>query len=208
MKTGRMCVIGYKLKNMIHNFFSLYYKYLIFGLVVLVTSSVVGIFVALKFSDNIAIENIFDQNLLKFLAGDTSVFGLFLIYSLQWTFLSLFAILFSFSSVSYIINIIIFAIKSYKFGFNITVFIISFSFMGIVNSILFLIPFYLISLLLYNILISVCAKRALLIKKFGINRSFNANFFKLTFFIFSIMLVTNLILCVLLNFIKLTIITI
>lgn len=167
MRDGNFFRSSYKFKNNISNFFKQYRITIIIVCCFFVLGLVAGIFTASKYSGNLELENIPDNNLVSFLCGDKSSFGLFFSYLVSLVIAVLLIIFFNFNWFCSLITIAYILVRGYTLGFVIFAIIGLFSFAGIINVILIIIPFWFSINFLLILISSICIAKNRIIKKFG-----------------------------------------
>lgn len=157
----------YRLKSQLHIFMGKY-KYLIFILsLFLCLGLIVGIFTASKYSGDLEIDNILDSNLLAFLKGNRGSFGVFFSYFISIGFACILIIFINLNTFCAIVNMLYFVVRGYVFGFTIFAMIDLFSFAGVLNVLIVLVPFDLVINFLLILISAICIYKNRVIKKYG-----------------------------------------
>lgn len=159
--------VSFKFKNKLSLFFAEYKFAILFSLIFLIFGACLGIFTAVKYSGEIELDNLADSNLVDFLKGDKGTMGLYFPYLFSFLLSISLIIFLNFKPFLIIVNAVVLVIRSYVFGFNITVLIILYGFAGIINVIIVIIPFELIIWLVLITMSAIAIKRNKNIKQFG-----------------------------------------
>lgn len=195
----------YKIKSSISQFFKRY-KVAIFVLACFfVLGLVTGIITATKYSGNLELENIPDDNLIKFLCGDKSNFGVFFSYLLPICLALILIIFCNFNFLCSCINALYILIRGYSLGFTIYALVGLFSFGGIIG-IIVIVPFWLIIDFSIILISSICVLKNHIIKQYGKHCYANNNPRNFILFIIAIMIIVLFILCMVMPVLKITII--
>lgn len=209
MKTGYKIRRSLKFKSVVNNFFLKHKTALVICIMFLLLGIISAIFTVIKYSDAIKIDNIFDNNFLLIIKGDRGVVGSFFSYLLIFLVFFGVIIFFNFKPWMMTFTFIILFYSGYVIGYNITILIVLFSFTGLLNGLLLVLPLELLVCLVLLIASAVAIKRCLIIKKFGCTYfnntcGFNINMFYLYLFLAGVLLI--LLKCSLLPIIRITII--
>ncbi len=153
----------YRIKNSISStaskFIMQYKLYLLVFFVVFLIAFITGISTCAGYASDIECSNLINKYLYSFLCRDLSYISLFLVYSLYFSLLALFIIIFTGNLFFAIIDCILIALASYIFGFDLCVVCLCLGLSGIilgciVGGILGLLIFFLLILIL-----SIACKR-------------------------------------------------
>lgn len=158
---------SFKLKSDISTFFKRYRIVIICLSCVFILGLVTGIFTSSSFSGDLELGNIPDANFVAFLTNEKGSFGLFFSYFIS-IFIAIILIVFcNFNWFCSFINYFYIFVKGYILGFTIFSIIGLYSLAGIINTMLILIPFWLLINFLLILISSVCISKNRLIKKYG-----------------------------------------
>ena len=167
MKDGNFFRNSYKFKNNLTNFIRRYRLSIIILCCFFLVGFIAGIFTASNYSGSLELENIPDSNLVSFLCGDKSSFGLFFSYLIG---LLIIIILILFCNVNFfcsIINIAYILIRGYSLGFTIFAIVMLYSFAGIINVVVLIIPFWILINFVLILISAICVSKNHIIKKYG-----------------------------------------
>ena len=157
----------YRLKSQLHTFFGKY-KFLILMLAIcFVLGLVTGIFTSSRYAGNLELGNVPDANLVSFLQGDRGSFGVFFSYFIGTAVVCLLIIFLNINKFMAVINFLYFIVRGYTLGFTIFAIIDLFSFAGVINVIIIIIPFDLCINFLLILLSSIAIYKNNTIKKYG-----------------------------------------
>ena len=145
---------SYRLGSEICTFFKHYKKIIILLLFLALLGIVAGIFTSTKYSSSLELENIPDKNLVDFITNGKGSFGTFFAYAIKYLIVIFLIIFLNINTFFSIVNIIYIFIFGYQIGFTVYAIIAIYSFAGIINSVIIIIPF---QLLLLGILIFISA---------------------------------------------------
>ena len=190
---------NYKFKKNYHQFFYLlkshfyeYKYYYLLCLLAVVFGAVLGILTILNTTVEIEVGSLVDALLLDFMKSDSSWIS-FLFYNIIDTLLSLFLIFICVYSVFLIpVALFILAYKSYYFFINITILIKCLNIFGIFNTIVIIIPSYILTLIIYSIFACVIMKIAYDFKRkraICINDSLKANLVRVAIMVLAFKLI-------------------
>lgn len=196
-----------RIKVTISNFFKTNKVLIIISLALFVFFFFVGVFTVGKHRSDLEIENLFNKYLLNFLNGDKTWLNLFFAFFLISIIASLVISLLSFSSFFIVLDLIMLSFYSYLAGFDIAIFVISFTFFGVINVMICIVPFFLSITMLFIFLICLKARRCKDIKKFGKFNCSNSGYAKYCLITIVIIGLLEFLMCLLLLFTKITIIT-
>ena len=206
MKSKNNIRNNYRLQNNLSNFFKIYKKIIIICAIVFLVGMFTGIFTVVKYSENITIENIFDNNLKFLLEGDRGTFGLFFSYLLTLSITLICIIFLNFKPWMVIFTYIPLFIMGYVVGYNITIVIILFSFAGVLNALLILLPLDLLITFFIIVIAAIAMKRNYYYKKYGCLPQNNKNIARTYLILIGITLLFLLLKCILMPLIRVTII--
>lgn len=205
MKSVKSQQNSYRIKNSIFTFLKKYKTYIVTLSIALVIGIVTGIFTCSRYADVITISNIPDKNLVKFLCGDRGGIGLFFNYFICYSLLIAAIIFLNNSLILNLINYVYYFVLGYILGFTIFALIALFSFVGILNGLLVILPFALILYVILIILSSLAIYRYKIYKKYGCAIG-NTNYTKVYLIMYACFVLVLLIWCFVLPLIKITII--
>ncbi len=157
----------YRLKSQVHNFFRKYKMLIVFLFVFLLIGLVTGILTASKYSGELELSNVPDKNLIAFLQGDKGSFGVFFSYFIHTAIICLLIMFLNINKFFAVLNFLYIAVRGYSLGFTIFAMIDLFSFAGVINVIIIIIPFDLIVCSLIIVLSAVAIYKNSVIRKFG-----------------------------------------
>ena len=145
--------------SLIAKFWKEYKVYIIILSILFLLAFVTGILTCSKYSDIIEIDRLIDKYLLKFLKLEITFFSYFIYLTIFFLIYTLFVIFFTRNKFFIVVDIIIFLLLSYIFGFDLFIIISTLGLAGIICGVLFrailgIVLFYLIILI-----ISVAIKR-------------------------------------------------
>lgn len=195
-----------RFKGKILNFLKTNKVLIIICLTLFVFFFFVGVFTVGKHKSDLELDNMFNKYFLKFINGDKSWLSLFFTYLIISVIAFLILAIFSFSSFFVVIDLLCLSFFSYLIGFDITLYIISFSFFGLINFLIFMLLPILIIVFFTIVFICIKFKKSLDIKKYGRYNCLNENYFKNVIFIFLVIVIVEFLLSFLLLFTKITII--
>ncbi len=155
------------------DFFSRHKVLIILFIIVIIIGLVSGIFTAIKSSSDISSSNITDNLLVKFLKGDSTVFGYFMtrfIFSALFVFLIIILSLWIFFIP---LPILFLAYKSFVLGANSVVLIVLFGVSGVFNVVFVLFPCQLLTIVCYLIATIYSTTCSIDNKRYGYNRQVN-----------------------------------
>jgi hypothetical protein len=145
--------------SLIAKFWKEYKVYIIILSILFLLAFVTGILTCSKYSDIIEIDRLIDKYLLKFLKLEITFFSYFIYLTIFFLIYTLFVIFFTRNKFFIVVDIIIFLLLSYIFGFDLFIIISTLGLAGIICGVLFrailgIVLFYLIILI-----ISIAIKR-------------------------------------------------
>lgn len=157
----------YYLKQQIIHHILTHKVYYIIGGICFLLGLVTGIFSAIKYANLVEVAHISDSVLISFLAGKTSIFGLFFARIVSYLFLTITIILIS--GVFFLIPVtyIILLYKSFISALTISFLIVLYGFSGVLLTIFVILPSLLLFYLALIALISTCVRRCLMCRKYG-----------------------------------------
>ncbi|MBP5651106.1 MAG: hypothetical protein J6X00_00320 [Clostridia bacterium] len=205
MKSVKSQQNSYRIKNSIFTFLKKYKTYIVTLSIALVIGIVTGLFTCSRYADVITISNIPDKNLVKFLCGDRGSIGLFFNYFICYSLLIAAIIFLNNSLILNLINYVYYLVLGYILGFTIFALIALFSFVGILNGLLVILPFALILYVILIILSSLAIYRYKIYKKYGCTIG-TTNYTKVYLILYACFVFVLLIWCFVLPLIKITII--
>lgn len=167
MKNGKIIKFNLKLKNIISAFFKNHNKAFIICSLLVFFGICMGIFIVVKNNNKIEIDNMFDKNLLNILKGERGVFGSFFSYLLFYLIICSICIFLTFKGWLLIFPYFMLIIWGYIIGYNISLIILLFGFLGVLNAILIILPLELCLCLVLIIITSFSTHKCHIIKKFG-----------------------------------------
>ncbi|MDD4211417.1 MAG: hypothetical protein PHC46_03390 [Clostridia bacterium] len=197
----------YFIKQIIKQHLLTYKVFYIIGSIFFVLGFATGIFSAIKYANLVELVDISDNVLISFLCKEASIFGLFFSRLVAYLFLSLIIIIINSMVFLMPISYIILIYKSFLSALTISFLIILYGFSGVLLTIFVLVPSMILFFIGLITLISVCAKRCLMCKKYGsVYFSDQVSCFPLhtIFYIFLIMLFSCVIELLLLPIISVT----
>lgn len=158
--------IGYKSKSWLSKFLKTYQKWLIiFGLVALV-AFITGIMTAVKISD-LEVGDLPSKAIRILFDNPKNNWGYFLQQLLSLFYVVILVIFCNFHPCMVILDIILILYHFYCFGFCFIGIILLYTVAGFFNMILFIFPFLLLYSFIILLLVCICYKRCLIIKKYG-----------------------------------------
>lgn len=158
---------SFKLKNDLITFFKTYKVTIIILSCVFILGLITGIFTASNHSSGLELENIPDDNLISFLCGDKGSFSVFFSYLVVIIIAVFCIIFFNLNKLCALINYIYIFIRGYILGFTIFALISLFSFAGIINAVIIIIPFWTIINFFIILISSICIAKNRIIKCYG-----------------------------------------
>lgn len=164
-KQGNINIL--KFNNALREFFITYKKIIWMLFFVSLLSILTACMFAIKNADILLITNLTNKTFIKFLQGDTTSWGVFFKFLLNFLFISFVAIFLNIKPWCITFNIFVLICYCFLNAFDITVIIIIFSFSGILNSVIILIPFFLIQLFLFILISAISIKSCIIRNKFG-----------------------------------------
>lgn len=202
-------VTQYRVKNQVSLFFNTYKALLIVCFVFLLLGLGLGIYKSIKYSGDLSLSNMSDSNLVEFLKGDRGTMGLFFPCMFGYLFFCGIIIFFNFKPFCKIFTYLILIIKGYLIGFDITILIVQYGITGVINVLIFILPFDLCLCVVLILLSAIAIKRNNIIKKYGCyNCCNNINYKKLYWVLVITGIVVILVKCLLLPLVKVTIIVV
>ena len=196
-----------RIKGKISNFLKTNKVLIIICLALFVFFFFVGVFTVNKHKSDFEIDNIFNKYFLKFIKGDISWLTLFFSYFIISLIVFLLLSFLSFSSFLIIIDLFFLCLISYLVGFDVSIYIISFSFFGLLNFLIFMLLPMIIILFLGVVFICVKFRRCREIKKFGKYSCCKEKYFTNFALIFILICIVEFLMCLLLLFTKISIIS-
>lgn len=200
---------AFAFKNKLSKFFAEYKLVIIVSLLFLLVGIGTGIFTAVKYSGDIALDNLADANLVDFLKGNKGTMGLLFPYVFLFCVFSGVIIFVNFKPFMIGVSFLALIIRGYLLGFDITILIILYGFAGILNVFIIILPFDLLACFVLVLISSIAIKRNLNIKKFGFshcNKNGIINYTKTYWFLVVIGVLSILLKCLMLPLIRITII--
>lgn len=167
MRTKQANVNLFKIKNTLKEFISCYKKILYILFFVALLSILTACLFAIKNSTILIIDNLTNKTLIKFLEGDVSSWGFFFKLFFNGLIVFFIIIVLNIKPWCILFNILTLICFCFLNAFDITVIIIIFSFSGILNALLILIPFFIIQTFLLILLSAISIKYCLIRNKFG-----------------------------------------
>lgn len=157
----------YRVKSQFNSFWGKYKMLILFLFISLLIGTVTGIFTATKYAGELELSNVPDNNLVAFLQGDKGSFGVFFSYFVKTIVVCALILLLNINRFFAVVNFVYIFVRGYSFGFTIFAIINLFSFAGVINVVLIIIPFDLIVSFLIIVLSSIAMYKNNAIKKYG-----------------------------------------
>lgn len=152
-----------KLKSMllleIRKLLSYYKRYLFVFFVIFLIFFITGIMTCTDYSSSVSHEHLINKYLAQYLTKESTYVGFFLILSAYFLIINLFVIMFTRNTFLVVVDIIIFSLMSYVFGFDICIIVLNFGIAGVVFGILVLGLMHLIVFLIMMLIFSIAIKR-------------------------------------------------
>jgi len=156
-----------RLKGVIGRFWSQHKTPILICFCLFMLGLATGVFIVGRYSANVRINNIVDNNLVQMLRGNRGMFGLFFNQMLWISVTCCILIFFNFKPIMCVFTCIPLIIFGYIAGYNIAIISILFGFSGFISMFFFTLVFDLIIFALLSILCGVAIKRSIIIKKYG-----------------------------------------
>ena len=196
----------YVLKSKISSFFKTYKNLIFFLAFVLFVGIVTGILTASKYSGDLELKNLPDGNIVDFISGDKGSFGVFFAYFIEFLLVYLFLVFLNINGLFNILSFVIVGIFGYVAGFTVAGIITLYSFVGIINVVVLIIPFDLCILFLLILLTSISIRKYRICKRFGSNCASCLSYKKDSFVLFLILTLILFVKCMILPIMRITII--
>ncbi len=153
----------YRIKNsvfcQIGNLFVAYKRYLlVFGILFLI-SVLTGVLTASKYSSVLEQENLINRYFHSFVCNDINFFGFFLMMSLIFVAWCLVIVLLTRNTFFVVVNVLIFMLFAYIFGFDLCVVIICFGLIGVILGLLVQLIFGVLIFVVIMLLLAISIKR-------------------------------------------------
>lgn len=206
MRDGIFFRNSYRLKNNVSTFMKYYKISIIVICCFFLIGLIAGMFTSSNYSGSLEIESIPDSNLVSFICGDKGSFGLFFSYLIELSIVICCILFLNINFFCSIVNIVYILIRGYSLGFTIFSLISLYSFAGIINVVVIIIPFWFSINFILILISSICVSRNKIIKKFGKHCYINNNPRKIILFLCLILLSILFLMCMLTPIIKITII--
>lgn len=126
-----------QISNIISNFIRQFKGKILMLCIIFIISFITGILTCIEYSDMVTCENLIDKYLYSFLLNDINFLSYFLMMAVFYLLFGFLCVLFSQSKFMCVINIVIFCLINYIFGFDLCIVIISLGLSGIIFGILF-----------------------------------------------------------------------
>ena len=198
----------YALKSEISAFLKKHKTCIITLCLVLIVGLITGIFTCSKYSGGLELEHIPDENLIDFISGDKGSFGVFFTYFLRYLIIFLFIVFLNINTFFSLLVYFSIGMLGYILGFTVAGIITLFSFTGIFNVIIFILPFDLCIIFILILIASISIHKYRIYKKFGSNCICYLNYKKTYLILFALLTLILFIKCMLLPIIRITIIVI
>ncbi len=205
MKSLKSVKNSYRIKNTLSNFFKYYKGIIIILSIVLLLGVVTGIFTASRYAGKLEMDNIPDSNFVSFICGDKGSFGLFFSYFVSFSLLIAVIILLSNAPVFNIVVYLCLFVLGYRLGFLMSALITLFSFAGIINVVVIILPFELLQLLILMLISAVAINKYKILKKYGCT-NIGFNYTKLYLFLIVCFVLVLFVKCLIMPIINITII--
>ena len=196
---------SYRFGSEISTFFKHYKKVMILLLFVAVLGIVAGIFTSTKYSSSLELENIPDKNLLAFISNERGSFGTFFAYAIRYLIIILLIIFLNINTFFAIVNVTYIFVFGYQLGFTVYTIIALYSFAGIINSIILIIPFQLLLLIGLVLISALSINKNRIICRYG-KLPFCNNYRQIYLILTILFLGVLFVWCMILPVIKITII--
>ena len=199
----------YKFKNKLTLFFLENKIVFTICFLMILIGVILGICIAINYSGDVKLENLSNKKLLDFIKGDSGIWGIFFSNLMGFIFCVLFIIFTNYKPFLSVFTIFTLLIKGYLIAFDLTVLIILYGMLGIINVIIFIAPFEIVLLLIFIIISTMAIKQNFNLKKYGCGSYFCSNkvYLKNYYFTFIFLgCVLILIKCLFLPIIRVTII--
>jgi len=196
---------SYKIKSDISKFFKKYWVVILLLTCLFILGLITGIITASKHSGNLELENIPDENLIKFLCGDKSNFAVFFSYLLPIGGALILIIFFNFNFLCSLVNYFYIVIRGYSLGFTIYALIGLFSFGGII-AVIIITPFWICGNLVIVLISAICISKNRIINHYGKVCYIRTNHKNLIILLCLILILLLFLLCLIMPVLKITII--
>lgn len=196
----------YRFKSQLHIFIGKYKMLILFLSLCFLLGIVTGLFTSSRYAGGLELDNVPDSNLVSFLQGDKGSFGVFFSYFIATSVVCLLIIFLNINKFFAVVNFLYFIVRGYSFGFTIFAMIDLFSFAGVINVILIIIPFNLAIGLLLIVISAMSIHKNCTIKKFGKACYCAQNNTALIIFLCVLLVVVLFLKCMCMPLIKITII--
>jgi len=197
---------SYRFKNNISSFMRYYRVSIIILICCFLIGLIAGVFTSSNYSSNLELESIPDTNLIAFICGDKGSFSLFFSYVIELGLVVCCILFLNFNFFCSVINIGYILVRGYALGFTIFSLVSLYSFAGIINVVIIIIPFWLSINFILILISAICVSRNRIIKKYGKHCYNNNNPKKIICFLIILMLAILFLMCMLTPIIKITII--
>lgn len=167
MRTKQGNIYSYKLKSQIHSFFVEYRKIFYVLALISLLAILTACFTVTKYSSKVELANMTNQTFVNFIKRDSSKWSLYFKLLFNYLLICGVAIFLNIKPFCIVFNIVVLMFYCYNWAFDITIFILLYGISGVIYAVLILIPFFIVTLLLFLLISSVAIKINLLKKKFG-----------------------------------------
>ncbi len=205
MKSTKSIKNSYHVRNALANFFRVYKTLLIVLSIIVLLGLVTGIFTASKYSGTLEMENIPDSNFVSFISGDKGSFGLFFSYFVNFALLIGVIILLSSTPVLPFVACVCLFVLGYRLGFLVSALITLFSFAGIINVVVIILPFELCLLFIMIVITAISIYKYRIYKKYGCTNT-GVNYKRLYLLLIILFVIVLFIKCMIMPIINITII--
>lgn len=196
---------SYKIKSGISQFFKRYRVAICILSCFFILGVVTGIITASKYSGSLELENIPDGNLIKFLCGDKSSFGMFFSYLIPLSIAIVLIIFFNFNFLCSWVNFFYLIVRGYSLGFTIYSLVGLFSLGGVI-AVIIIVPFWIVIDFCLILLSSICVLKNHIIKHYGKHCYANDNPRFFIIILITILILFLFLLCMIMPILKVTII--
>lgn len=159
--------VGYKSKSWIGKFLKTYQKWLLlFGLVALI-AFITGIMTAVKIGGELEVGDLPSKAIRILFENPKNNWGYFMQQLLSLLYIVVLVIFCNFHPCMIVLDLILILYHFYCFGFCFIGIILLYTVAGFFNMILFIFPFLLLYSFIVLLLVCICYKKCLLVKKYG-----------------------------------------
>jgi hypothetical protein len=197
---------SYRIKNNISAFLKHYKISIIIICCCFLIGLIAGIFTSSSYSSSLELESIPDANLVAFICGDKSSFSLFFSYVIELGLVICCILFLNFNFFCSIVNIGYILVRGYSLGFTIFSLVTLYSFAGIINVVIIIVPFWFCINFVLILISAISVSKNRVIKKFGKHCYTNNNPRRLIFLLVILLLAILFLMCMLTPIIKITII--